>query len=777
MNVVGIIKCLVFSARTCWRFICRHPFVSGLVLFMLFLYRYFPSIFIFLIYSFPVIACTSLLLGALLIYGEPYITEPEDMKGVDVSVKSERCITEENLENRRVMSASKDGHLKQMHDDGNGQDNTVLAAGSSGKNAEKELHNEKTVINEVGTHDQKFIEKVFSVENPAECSLRTAEGLNVEIGKPLDKHFESSLGSPWQKVNGHEGSSGSESDGEESSLSPDTSMADIIPIIDELNPLLESENPHRDHRSIDSSDAISGVSSPELESDDGSAEEETENLADEEEEDAREEKDNNESVVKWTADDEKNLMDLGSLELERNRRLENLIAKRRAKKLQRFQTDKNLIDLDTEPLPFMEEISRFNVQIPAISAPRRNPFDLLFDSEESIGVPPIPGSAPSVLLPRRNPFDLPYDQDEENSKLAGDSSKPFNEPKIKPYFVLEKNIGTDLISFKRQLSEKSDSKESSASESNSVSEVVSQDHNLSESETHERLSSVNQDVETVDQESDLSVQVGSEHEQNVADSVEIGEMESSSPVSSTENLELIDERYHGSGTSYSEEDDKYSAPRNHIEPAKSVLPVKGPEGADDSQIADPVYDSSPSAMSTLSHIPLLDEHLFSKVKGKEGLITGSSLASDEGDFISDEVHANLKGIKSVDNASNSDMNIVDNFLVEEIMPGSEVWDSELQSSKQLGSRIVEFCKETAMEQPRALEPDGGSSSMALDPKLKMKNANLPISEPSVDGNDRVQKSSQETVPSSSSESTANNSKAPGNAPNSLDPKDQIELLV
>lgn len=735
MNVVGIIKCLVFSVRTCWRSISRHPFVAGLVLFMLFLYRYFPSFFMFLIHSSPVIACTSLLLGALLIYGEPYIAEPEDMKVVDVSVKSERCITEENFENRGVMSATEDGLFKQMHDDGNGQDNTVLAASSSRKNAEKELHNEKTVISEVGAHDQKFIEKAFSIENPVECSLRTSESPNVEIGEPSDKHFESSLGSPWQKVNGRKNSSESESDGEESSLSPDTSMADIIPIIDELNPLLEPENLHEDHRSIDSSDAVSGVSSRELESDDGSAEEETENQADEE--DARE-KDNNESVVKWTADDEKNLMDLGSLELERNRRLENLIAKRRAKKLQRFQTDKNLIDLDTEPLPFMEEISRFNVQISAISAPRRNPFDLLFDSEESIGVPPIPGSAPSVLLPRKNPFDLPYDLDEESSKLAGDSSKPFNEPKIKPYFVSEKNIGTDFKSFERQLSEKSDSKESSASESNSVSAVVSQDHALSESETHEQLSYVNHDVETVDQGSDLSVQVGSEQEQYLADSVEMGEMESSSPVSSTENLELIDERYDGSSSSScSEENEKYNVPRNHIEPHKPALPVKGSEGTDDSQIADPVYDSSPSGKSTLSHIPLLDEHLFSKVK-------------DEGDSISDEILANTKGIKSIDNASNSDTDIVDNFHMEEIMPGSEISESESKSREQLGSRIEDSCKETAREQPPLLEPDGSSSSMSLDPKFEMKNGNLPISEPSVDGNDPVQKSSQETMPSSSS---------------------------
>ncbi|KAH0453027.1 hypothetical protein IEQ34_017351 [Dendrobium chrysotoxum] len=71
-----------------------------------------------------------------------------------------------------------------------------------------------------------------------------------------------------------------------------------------------------------------------------SAEEETENQADEEDEEAQEEKDNNEAVVKWTADDQKNLMDLGSSELERNQRLENLIAKRRARSCKDFKLTK-----------------------------------------------------------------------------------------------------------------------------------------------------------------------------------------------------------------------------------------------------------------------------------------------------------------------------------------------------------------------------------------------------------------------------------------------------
>lgn len=124
--------------------------------------------------------------------------------------------------------------------------------------------------------------------------------------------------------------------------------------------------------------------------------------------------------------------------------------------------------------------------------------------------------------------------------------------------------------------------------------------------------------------------------------LEIGEVGSSSPVSSTANLEVIDERYGGSSSSScSEEDDKCIETSSNLEHLKSFAPMlgvvkpglpdkeaglthdsqvaepslsgKGDEGADRSQAADPVYDSSPSAKFT-SHIPSL-EALFSNVEG------------------------------------------------------------------------------------------------------------------------------------------------------------------
>ncbi|XP_020586379.1 uncharacterized protein LOC110028742 [Phalaenopsis equestris] len=677
MAFTGIRKCLVFSIRSIWISICQHPFVAAFLLSVLFLYIYFPSIFTFIIHSSPVIACTALLLGALLVYGEFDIRESEDVKSLNASVKvaenEERfrdfavLKKDENVSDGGLMSLTKVGPFNGNVDE---EDIMNLAASSSSKTAEEETQTE------IEFRDREFIEKkLFFIEN-------AAEGLKVDVEKPLDNQFDSSLGSPWQQVDSHDVSSNSESDesdesdGEES-LSPRTSMTDIVPIMEELHPLLESENPQPVHRSSDASDAsdaASRASSPEREFDDGSAEEETENQADEEDEEAQGEKDNDEAAVKWTADDQKNLMDLGSSELERNQRLENLIAKRRAKKLQRFQTDKNLIDLDTEPLPFMEEMSRLNVQIPAISVPRNNPFDLPFDSEENFGLLPVPGSAPSVLLPRRNPFDLPFDQNEESRKHSGESSRPYdvsisqrdpfpkeidnlnlgavsddvnqekNEPKLKPYFVPEKMNGTSFGSFEHQLSEESDDSDaSSASESDSASAVFNLDPELSKYETDERVSSVNQDFGSAEHESDLSVEVGSvnldqEHIGADAVEVEIGEADSSSPVSSTTNLEVIDERYDGSSSSpSSEEDDKSIETNIHIEPINSEVAVVTHVG----RVIEPVYDSSPGAKST-SHI-LSPETLSPNPKAEEGFRTDSSLASD--------MQANLQEVSSTPKTS------------------------------------------------------------------------------------------------------------------------------
>lgn len=109
-------------------------------------------------------------------------------------------------------------------------------------------------------------------------------------------------------------------------------------------------------------------------------------------------------AVEWTEDDQQNLMDLGDSEMERNKRLESLIAKRRARKLFRMAIDKKLLlDATNLHIPPMLKTNLLNVMPHSV--------------DENLA---IPGSAPSVLLPR-NPFDLPYDPMEEKPDLTADS--------------------------------------------------------------------------------------------------------------------------------------------------------------------------------------------------------------------------------------------------------------------------------------------------------------------------------------------------------------------
>lgn len=117
---------------------------------------------------------------------------------------------------------------------------------------------------------------------------------------------------------------------------------------------------------------------------------------DDEEEDAKEDVKN---AMEWTENDQKNLMDLGNSEMERNRRLESLIARRRARKLLKLQVENGLIDRKSSKPMFMSPL-----------LVTRNSSD--FDDLE------MPGSAPSIMP--RSPYDIPYEPFEERPNLTGD---------------------------------------------------------------------------------------------------------------------------------------------------------------------------------------------------------------------------------------------------------------------------------------------------------------------------------------------------------------------
>ncbi|CAJ2640243.1 unnamed protein product [Trifolium pratense] len=123
---------------------------------------------------------------------------------------------------------------------------------------------------------------------------------------------------------------------------------------------------------------------------------EIEKMEDDDEEDA---KDDVKNAIEWTENDQKNLMDVGNSEMERNRRLENLIARRRERKLSKLQIENGLLDKKTKTPSLMKplHITRENCDI--------DDFDM-------------PGSAPSVMP--RSPYDIPYEPFEEKPNLRGD---------------------------------------------------------------------------------------------------------------------------------------------------------------------------------------------------------------------------------------------------------------------------------------------------------------------------------------------------------------------
>ncbi|KAG7019149.1 hypothetical protein SDJN02_18107, partial [Cucurbita argyrosperma subsp. argyrosperma] len=156
--------------------------------------------------------------------------------------------------------------------------------------------------------------------------------------------------------------------------------------------------------------ACDGLSSQANKSDSGGDETKNESSEDPEDEDEEEARENRNKAVEWTEDDQKNLMDLGLSEIERNRRLESLIARRRARKLYRRKNEETALTVDIFPPG----------QIPKIIATRNGLLNLVDGCREMEGVS-WPGSAPSILLPTRNPFDLPYDPHEEKPNLMADS--------------------------------------------------------------------------------------------------------------------------------------------------------------------------------------------------------------------------------------------------------------------------------------------------------------------------------------------------------------------
>ncbi|KAJ6777708.1 DENTIN SIALOPHOSPHOPROTEIN [Salix koriyanagi] len=291
-------RVVIFSINTCATLAQKYPFASRVLLSLLILYLFLPSVFFFLIYSLPFLGCTAVFIHYYLNPQRPRIQHGDERK-------------------ERGISSTEARRLLQNNDE-------------SDANAVKE---EKNMVSSMISNDELIGRTALAEEKP----------------KTIMEERESCDGSNEQPRKLQAGG--------------------------EVEPERSSS-----------------------EADDDEEEEESEKGGDDDEEEEEESEKGGENAVQWTDYDQKNVMELGNSEIERNRRLEILIARRKARRS--FK---------------MNNIAGSGPRHPVLVA-RSNTFHVSKRSDEQ-----IPGSAPSILLPTQNPFDLPYDPHEEKPNLMAGS--------------------------------------------------------------------------------------------------------------------------------------------------------------------------------------------------------------------------------------------------------------------------------------------------------------------------------------------------------------------
>lgn len=528
-------KVAIFLIYQVYRAACGHPFVFGMVLFMLLLYRVIPDVFGILVSSSPIIICTVILLGVLLSFGQPNVPEIEEEKPTsqvhaiaDGQEEEEHSFfVERQIQNQQnvedAATAEEDSVepfdyvdkpergvlLSAPNEEEEGKTEIYLDTALSFLDP-KQVHTETVITKdqvikdtrqfEVAVrHEPNSYQDVGNAFIPA-MGRNTTENFKVETDKAaieghLEGHLDLSISSPWELVDNH----GSDIDSDHAESFSGASMEDVIPMLEEIHPLLDSADSHLDLHSI------SGASTEAGESDAGSGVEEHGNQGEGEGKESKDDKEYGAVLaVKWTEEDAQNLLVLGTSEHERNQRVENLISKRKLRKNLSMIAEKDLIDLDANEIDVVFQIQH---QILPISTARRNPFDLPCDSHENASLPPIPGSAPSVLVPRLNPL-LPAYQTDEGDRVPGLHHQGFTSPsqrdmlfkrhesfslgtsftgdckqdehdtRLRPYFVAETTDSEEAGygHFHRQFSEQSDSKVSSILEFETISVVADQDY-------------------------------------------------------------------------------------------------------------------------------------------------------------------------------------------------------------------------------------------------------------------------------------------------------------
>ncbi|GLU18792.1 hypothetical protein SLE2022_350740 [Rubroshorea leprosula] len=334
-----------FFTNSFYKCVLKHPVVSGVLFVFFLLYLFLPSVFFILVLTSPVLVSVAFFIRVRL-----------------------------NSKRQNAAKVEKEDSEKSSVDSNN--DGVKKSANPSFRS-------------------QKSVRRNVRKEN-IECD---AQGNIITLTNPLDEILgrNSLFKEKHTQVREGEGSSALENGEAASNIANENNQAD-----EDRSLLFDSEESKSNPIWRDGLDKQSEKVS-------GGDEAEVESMEDAEDEDEEEVQEDGNKAVEWTEDDQKNLMDLGFSELERNNRLESLIARRRARNLFRMAVEKSLVDMD----------SAHPDQIAPIFVARSRPFDDKKNPDQ--GGLHMPSSAPSILFPGRSPFDLPYDPYEEKPNLTGDS--------------------------------------------------------------------------------------------------------------------------------------------------------------------------------------------------------------------------------------------------------------------------------------------------------------------------------------------------------------------
>lgn len=448
-------KGVIFTIKGCCRSVWKHPFLVCVMCAFIHMSRSYPCMFSLLVSASPVLVCTAVLLGVLLLSGQQNTPETEKEKRAryeaialkhgmlydanNVNEQNERSCVERYSKSKRdevekvgVESGLLVSKLAEIRVGGSVDGGGALSKErrSVGNESESSETWEATGELDAPTQQQKgewseervgdgesmadhyaIISKVIGELLESESEQEKSDEEDCSDSDSVSDCERGSVDSPphasWKKqVQGDgdgDGGDDDDSDGAESS-SPDASIDEMMPMLDELHPLLDEDStaqPVRMSR-VGSEAALSSIisSSSSIESGEETEVPGSEAADDDDDDEEESKKDQTKSVITWTEEDQKNLMDVGSSEIERNQRLERILRRR---KNMSMVPEINLIDFEN---------SDFQLNIAPISTARRNPFDLPHDAYDSNA----PGSAPSIMLQRKNPFDLPFDDDEDESQ-------------------------------------------------------------------------------------------------------------------------------------------------------------------------------------------------------------------------------------------------------------------------------------------------------------------------------------------------------------------------